>query len=108
MSDKVLFMVRRNYFDAIVWGEKRNEVRRATSRWLTVAANQPKEAVFLCGKKVHRRRIISIEVMETAEKALGRKPSPQGLKDIGDGKVVVFNLGHEISKPKAPSMETNA
>jgi hypothetical protein len=34
---KILFMVRREYFDAIVAGTKKEEIRRATKRWLTVA-----------------------------------------------------------------------
>lgn len=94
---KVLFTVRRNYFDDIVSGIKTEEIRKASKRWLTVAGRYPHEAVFLCGRMVHRREITSITVVkEGAKSVLGRELSEQGRKDVGDGPVVVFWLGRVL------------
>ena len=98
---RVLFPVRRQYFDQIVAGTKDREVRRLTKRWATVGKNVrenllvgvPPVAVFLCGRRVHRRLICGSEIHVDAVAALGRKPSEQGRADLGDGQVVAFYLG---------------
>ncbi len=117
---KVLFRVRRAYFDAIRDGTKTREVRRASDSWLKTVARMcgfPGDAwklfrdrvgpgfvvrfegearpigVFLCGRDVFRRRILGVQFFAWAEEALGRYPSPQGLLDIGAGPVLGFDLG---------------
>lgn len=104
MSDRyrVLFTVRRQYFDQIVAGTKDREVRRLSKRWATVdgrvraalRAGEPAPvAVFLCGRRVHRRLIYGSEIHVNAVAALGRAPSEQGRADLGDGPVIAFLLG---------------
>ena len=108
---KVLFMVRKVYFDQIVAGTKTEEIRRATKRWQTLAINlgqsmlgsgKPAEAVFLCGRDVHRRHVIDIEDdWESAEAFFAKnhpehKLSSQGKKDVGRGPVIVFYLGEAL------------
>lgn len=93
---RVLFTVRRQYFLEIVSGSKAVEVRRATPRWRAYAARPPAVGVFLCGRQVHRRAIVAVRIVGSATEALGRLPSPQGAADLGDGPVVVFDLGDPI------------
>lgn len=89
----VLFTVRREYYSAIVDGSKTIEVRRATPRWRSYAARPPAVGVFLCGRQVHRRVIEAVRIVGSATEALGRPPSRQGTADLGEGPVVVFDLG---------------
>lgn len=101
---RISFRIRKIYFDQIVLGQKTVEVRRATKFWavrMTRAATDlvrgiPVQAVFLCGRQVHRRQITSIEYYDNPQLVLGRLPTPTGLKDIGSGKVIGFHLGAEI------------
>ncbi len=101
---KVAFIIRRVYFDQIVNGTKTAEVRRASLRWVEVAASvhsrlekkSPVVATFLCGRLIHRREILSVARFETAREALGREPSEQGKKDIGEGPVYEFKLGEAV------------
>jgi hypothetical protein len=93
---KVLFMVRLHYFVKVADGSKKFEARRATQRWRTIASRNPTEGVFLCGRRVHRRVITGSYVAESFESVAGRPPSEQGVKDIGLGPVVIFNLGAEV------------
>ncbi len=103
----VVFRIRRIYFDAIVQGAKNREVRRRCPFWdIRVAAvkarhtqHKPVVAMFLCGQDVHQRQLVQVEEFPTAEAALGRSPSEQGKKDLGDGPVWVFHLGDEIPYP---------
>ena len=92
----VLFTVRTEYFLAIEDGSKTVEVRRATPRWRSYADRPPAVGVFLCGRRVHRRAIVAVRIVGSATEALGRPPSPQGAADLGDGPVVVFDLGDPI------------
>ncbi len=101
---RVSFRVRRRYFDLIVAGEKTREVRRASPYWLRIAhglrdddAGPCGVAVFVCGRDVHRREIVGVSVYDTAEEALGRRPSEQGTKDLGTGPVLGFDLGRELA-----------
>lgn len=94
---RVSFRIRKTYFDAIVAGEKVVEVRKMSPYWVAVAGRAPRIAVFVCGSKVHRRRITGISVYPTAAEALGREPSEQGRADLGTGPVYAFHLG-EIMK----------
>ena len=108
---KVLFMVRRPYYAAIVAGTKTEEIRKRTKRWATLAlnlgnsmlgSNKPAEAVFLCGRDVHRRHVVDIEDdWESAEAYFAKnrpehKLSAQGKKDLGTGPVIVFYLGTSL------------
>jgi len=107
MSDlpKIAFRIRRQYFDAIKSGEKTDEVRRFSTYWCRQVARLLDDdmgrcgiAVFICGKDIHRRMIVGVNEFQNPEEALGRAPSAQGLKDIGDGDgpVLSFLLGEEI------------
>lgn len=79
---KVLFMVREQYYDDIVSGEKREEIRNPDNwQWL-LGDDPPQVAVFMCGKdRVHRRWITRI-YLEDPAKVLGREPSFQGKLDL--------------------------
>ena len=100
----VSFRIRREYFDAIVSGEKTREVRRDSDYWRKRASNLLRDevhgvkstAVFVCGKDVHRRRVIGVGWCDTPEEALGRVPSAQGREDLGYGPVVYFDLGEAL------------
>lgn len=63
---KVMFTVRREYFDAIVAGTKQYEYR-GTKRWGWLLRKGPTIAVFVCGRRVHRRAIIGIWVVDSDE-----------------------------------------
>lgn len=100
---RVAFRIRREYFDEIVDGTKTREVRKASSYWLDVAAGLRDTdvgpcgtAVFVCGADVHRREIVGVKLFRSAAEALGRDPSPQGLRDVGDGVVLGFDLGEVV------------
>lgn len=101
---KVSFRIRRIYFDQIVRGEKTIEFRRWCPYWFRVAFRVgvcfnseppvPVVAVFVCGKNVHRRRLVRKPTYYAdAQAALGRAPSVQGAKDLGTGQVIGFHLG---------------
>ncbi|MGP8078170.1 MAG: hypothetical protein ACLQD8_04340 [Thermoplasmata archaeon] len=96
VTGKVLFMVRRKYFDLIRVGFKRVEVRKATPKWITTANGGPSEAVFVCGGQVHRRQVLSHTIVDSAHEALGRELDDGERRDLGTGRVVVFLLGDEI------------
>jgi len=55
-------------------------------------------AVFERGgtRELHQREILTIEHYDNAFQALGRQPSEQGKKDLGDGEVLKFVLGSQI------------
>jgi len=97
----LVFRIRKIYFDQIMAGTKTREVRASKRFWYIRAlkANhdllEGKEvrAVFLCGKLRHTRRLERVRCFETAKEALGREPSEQGKKDIGEGPVYGFDLG---------------
>lgn len=103
------FTVRRPYFDAIVAGTKTREVRALTEFWKTNTARIIEsiarfgwaEAVFLCGRDVHRRQIVGVGWCEDAKEALGREPSEQGRKDLGFGPVVYYDLSRVIGEVPA-------
>lgn len=92
------------YFDRIASGEKGTEVRAMKPYWLRTAASVAAElsggrkvgAVFVCGKRVHRRELVGITVAPSARAALGREPSDLGMLDLGRGPVYVFSLGGKL------------
>lgn len=99
----VSFRIRRQYFDDIVSGKKKVELRKLSSFWKNRllrchSDDRPDVAVFVCGKDVHRREITFIGI-GSAEHFLGRKPSEQGIKDIGDAvSVIAIGLGKEMEQ----------
>ncbi len=100
----VAFTVRKAYFDEIVAGRKTREVRRASPYWRAIwtrvaralERGEPVEATFLCGPRWHRRRVVDAILYPDATVALGREPSEQGRKDLGDGAVIGFDLGEAV------------
>ena len=104
MTYNLVFRVRREYFDAILQGVKDREVRRYSPFWerrvenakTAKAKGQTLVGVFLCGKDEHRRHVTDIFIEPSAAVALGRQPSEQGMKDLGDGAVFVFKLGNAL------------
>ena len=104
---KILFTVRRQYFDAIVSGEKTMEVRRASQRWRTIyhhalflirREHEQVVGVFMCGRSIHRREITDIHPYANPKAALGRDPSWQGKLDLGIDEVFGFELGGVVAQ----------
>ena len=80
---QVLLRVRRQYFDAIVSGEKKEELRADSKRWAWLLGDDPPDvARFTCGQDTHLRKIERI-YRGNVEMVLGRLPSAQGIKDLG-------------------------
>ena len=103
---KVSFRIRREYFDKIVSGEKKEEIRSNTPFWRRrlfgsyvnppfPPFKKPEIAVFVCGKELHRRRIMGIEIAKP-EEVLGRPLSKQGKKDITTRTAFVIKLGEVV------------
>lgn len=91
---KVSLRIRKQYFDEIVVGKKKVELRKYTPFWYhRLIINHPEIAVFVCGKRVHRRYITGIH-WGSSEKILGRKLSKQGMKDVGFTCIAIY-LGDE-------------
>lgn len=101
----VAFTVRKEYFYAIERGEKDEEFRRGSKYWTTIAfkvmwalgRGETVGASFLCGGRFIRRELLRVTFYGSAEVALGRPPSPQGRKDLGDGPVIGFMLGKKVT-----------
>jgi len=91
---RVSFRIRRQYFDAIVSGEKKVELRRLTTYWekRLIRVDRPTVAVFICGKQVHRRRIKRV-LVAPPEDILGRELSEQGKQDIPTELCIGIELG---------------
>lgn len=101
----VSFRIRRVYFDQIVAGTKKEELRSNTPFWRVrlfgsyinppfPPFKQPEIAVFICGKDVHRRKIVGIETAKP-EEVLRRPLSKQGKRDITTRMAFVIKLGEE-------------
>ena len=94
---KVSFRIRREYYDEIVAGTKKEELRNDKPFWRKRLVDpMPEEAVFICGKDMHRRRIIGVLVAQDPVAYLGRPLSIQGRKDIRTALAIVVQLGEEI------------
>ncbi len=114
----VVFRIRQPYFDEIVAGTKKVEVRRLSPHWSAVLARITETfkeasnvlgvvegirikpglvAVFVCGRQVHRRKVRGVKIADNAELVLGRPLSAQGREDVGRGHVLAFDLGEEVS-----------
>jgi hypothetical protein len=89
-TKRVVFRIRKRYFDAIVDGSKRVEYRKDSVFWFRrfVLRPPPDIAVFICGKRVHRRRITRIEAVITPGGF-----SEQGKKDVSTPLCYAIHLG---------------
>lgn len=97
---KVCFRIRHVYFVQIVSGSKNVELRADSEYWrktLLDNPNPPKIAVFVCGKKAHRRMIEKIERGKPKE-ILGRPLSCQGKKDIPTEFCIAVWLGAPLEE----------
>ena len=92
---KVSFRIRRRYFDSIVAGVKREEIRTDKPYWAWLFKVPPEVAVFVCGKRVHRRRVTRI-YREDPTKILGRQLSLQGTKDVMSNPAIIVELGEAV------------
>lgn len=92
---KVLFRVFRDYFDRIEAGTKDFEARPATAYWSKIATGRPEQAVFLCGRRVHRRRIVNCWVTDQPCAAIMADPRLSSV--FGGQKSVVFALGEAVA-----------
>ena len=95
---RVSFRIRRQYYDAIVRGDKKQELRKYSSFWKKrlLCKDPPEIAVFVCGKRVHRRFIKRICVAKP-EVVLGRDLSPQGRRDIPTELCISVELGRPFT-----------
>jgi uncharacterized protein YeaO (DUF488 family) len=92
----LVFRIRRRYFEQIVMGTKTIEYRRDSPFWQRriKGFDEPSAppisyiAVFVCGKSVHRRPIVSIERIKTPSTF-----SEQGKKDVDTLTCLAFQLG---------------
>ena len=93
----LVFRIRKRYFDAIVSGEKTTEFRPGTQFWRSRIDGKGivKDwvAVFICGKRVHRRLITLIQKVDTPSWF-----SDQGKKDVYTPKCYAVHLGAEYKK----------
>ena len=95
---KLSFRIRRCYFEAIKNGTKPNEIRRYCEFWdararkatLLLLSGKKVTAVLVCGKDSFSIPILKITMHKDAVEALGREPSEQGKKDLGEGGVWAF------------------
>jgi hypothetical protein len=119
MRKKLVFRIRKSYFDAIIKGDKNIEYRRDIHYWQIRIANlfpdhfQQKffdteaifrvygkdgvhgkdeiEGVFICGKRKHSRLVLIIERIHTPSFF-----SKQGKKDVDTKNCLAFHLGREV------------
>ena len=93
----VSLRIRKCYFDQIVGGEKKVELRKLSPFWARrfAATTPPLIAVFVCGRRVHRRRILKVTI-ENTEKILGRSLSEQRQKDVPTELCYAIWLGEAI------------
>lgn len=94
----LVFRIRKRYFDDIVSGRKKVEFRKLSLFWLkrltekdVTMENREKIAVFICGKRVHRRKITKWNVIPTPSNF-----SEQGKKDVPTEMCFAIHLGEEI------------
>lgn len=111
---KLSFRIRKKYFDLIVAGKKAVELRRDIMFWRIRVNNilgnspglwealdersfipdVPVQAVFVCGKEIHRREIRMIARIKTPVHLF----SDQGKKDVNTEKCFAFFLGDVVNE----------
>ena len=92
----LVFRIRTQYFNAIVRGEKKAEYRRASQFWRKRIIGKGlalDTAVFICGKRVHRRKIVAIQEIETPTWF-----SEQGQKDVDTSTCFQITLGSKVKE----------
>jgi ASC-1-like (ASCH) protein len=64
---QVVFRIRRIYFEAIKKGIQRIEHRAGSPYWRNMFSGKPTPdiAIFLCGREVHRRKIVDVTVEDS-------------------------------------------
>jgi len=94
---RISLRIRKIYYDQIVAGTKVVELRKDSEFWRKrlICDPPPEIAVFVCGKRVHRRRITHITIGDP-EDILERSLSAQGKKDVPGDKCYAIWLGGEI------------
>ena len=104
----VALTIRRKYFDAIVAGEKKEEIRADIPHWQWLLGDAPPTvAIFLCGRDIHFRLIKRIYT-DFPEVVLGRPVSEQGRKDLRlEGNTlpqpcIIIELGDAMERKKCP------
>ena len=98
MSGMVSFRVRRPYFNAIKGGTKTVEVRRHSPYWVAAMNRGPREAVFVCGKDVHRRGIRVILTAGSVQAPAVQACLPADMRgkvseEVGEGPVIAYRGG---------------
>lgn len=83
----IALRIRKEYFDAIITGDKTVEYRPDSRYWRTRLGYPepfppnhpkfPKRAVFVCGKRVHRRKTRKVDRIPRPDGF-----SPQGQQDV--------------------------
>lgn len=102
---KVSFRIRRQYYDLIVKGVKKEEIRTDKPYWSWLLSDVPPQvATFVCGKDVHRRHITRI-YKEDPAKVLGRSLSEQGRQDVLSNPAIIIELGTEYLTDSAKEGE---
>lgn len=96
------FRIRKQYFDDIVSGKKKVELRKISLYWkrrLLSTNSPPNVAKFVCGKQAHSRKITKI-YKGIAKDILGRQISKQGQEDLELAKnwgwCIAIELGEEV------------
>jgi len=101
--NSLVFRVRKKYFRRITRGQTTIEYRRDSAFWkkriekLEKVPNRdawmPENllAVFICGKRIFRKRIIYIERIQTPDNF-----SEQGNKDVDTPTCFAIHLGSEV------------
>ncbi len=105
MTYHLVFRIRGLYLRDVIDGKKTQEVRRANAYWRTRALNadhaigkgEDVVAVFISGFVVHRRRVEMVSWHWDAASALGREPTTQGERDLGEKAVWAFKLGEVMT-----------
>lgn len=87
----IVFRIRKPYFEAIVKGVKRVEWRKDTPFWKKRLQNA-EIAVFICGKRVHRRKITYVQKTKTPDWF-----SEQGKADVNTPTCFAIYLGEEFA-----------
>lgn len=90
----LVFRIRKQYFDAIVSGAKTTEFRKDSEFWRKRILGAT-VAVFICGKRVHRRRILQVQRIKTPKWF-----SEQGKRDVDTSTCFAIYLGSEIKETK--------
>lgn len=105
----IVFRIRKRYFDEIVAGRKTREARAYSDFWCkrllkyvneddpiratALALKDDLVAVFICGKRVHRRSIVFVNLVWKV-----RPFSSQGQQDVPTDRYFDIVLGMERKK----------